>query len=81
VLRVTVEMVPFGIEGAKMVLGTMEITNIKMYKSNKANYSVIVPGKPLTTIKGFERKLGFWELVYKSIVAVFDIDVHGDCDC
>lgn len=71
VLRVTVEIVPCGIEEAKRKLATMTISNVKMNrKKNVASYDVVkyedgyaVAG----TVQNYHRESGWLPLVYKSL--------------
>jgi hypothetical protein len=72
VLRVTLEMVPFGQEEAKYLIGVMEIVNVGGTHAY-GNYDIRLsnnkqsdgtPGKNrYAHINKFPRKLGGWELV------------------
>ena len=67
-LRVTVEMVPFGIESRKRTISTMEIVNTVGLATKYANYdvSVEISGEKTTTkVKRFWRSRGAWNLIRK----------------
>ena len=77
-LRVTVELVPFGIEEDAQVIGTMLIANDGSGNSQYADYAfayhndsnpnVIAKG----TVKHHARSLGFWPLVKRVLSATLD---------
>jgi len=69
-LRVTIEIVPFGIEERAEVLGTIKIGNINTTEDNRADYKYAVWDKDTKElisgkIKGHQREKGFWCLVHR----------------
>jgi hypothetical protein len=69
-LRVTIEIVPFGIEERAEVLGTIKIANINTTKDNRADYKYVVWDKDIEElisgeVKKHQREKGFWCLVHK----------------
>lgn len=68
-LRVTVELVPLGIEEEKRIIGNILISNIKTYKDNTADYLVEISDEknPKKTFicKKHDRNKGFWKLIGK----------------
>lgn len=67
-LRVTLEMVPFGQENRKRTIGTLDIANTDAYPSDlkEGNYKFEILENNITregTLKKWERKLGAWQLV------------------
>jgi hypothetical protein len=71
-LRVTLEMVPFGQEVKKRTIGIVEISNIKTV-SDIAEYDVIMKGEEFvrySVVKKFNRVFGAWELVLRAMKAL-----------
>ena len=65
-IRVTVELVPQGVEHEKKEIGSMKIINNMTGTLKKGNYNVIVSGKESDayTIKGFKRlELDVFDLI------------------
>jgi|GEM_PF-3534192 len=65
-LRVSLDLLPYGDEAKAESLGTMEIGNIKSY-GNVADYSVRLNGKDIAIVKDFVRSQGAWDLVREAI--------------
>jgi len=65
-IRITVEIVPFGVETHKRTISTMEIINDGTGSPHSGNYYSRLDGK-LTgkTVKDFARSRGSWELIKK----------------
>lgn len=66
-LRVTLEMVPFGVEAAKRTLGVMEISNIGGTPKD-GNYKITMSQREKehfaeAELKHYPRKNGAWSLV------------------
>lgn len=72
-IRVTVEMVPFGNEKRKRLIGTAEIKNIGG-NLNEGAYTVDVveEGKPSQSayVGNFRRTQGAWALIAKALAAI-----------
>jgi len=77
-LRVTVELIPFGCEEAKRVLGTCDIANITdlddAKKRKSRDYAIDFAdmgtfSRKQFTVKRHKREDGFWELIRRAIVA------------
>lgn len=72
-IRVTVEMVPFGMEEIRRTLGVMEISNIgKIGNRENSPYSIEVGGggerkTDYAEIKKFDRSRGFWALILEAL--------------
>jgi sorbitol-specific phosphotransferase system component IIA len=65
-LRVTVEIVPFGNEAEAHVIERMLITNVDTSSNNIADYEYVKTNKGNTysgSYNGFPRKYGAWELI------------------
>ena len=67
-IRVTVELVPFGQESQKKVIGTMIIYNDKTGSKEMGNYKYSIQneeGKEIQSgsYKGFPRALRIWRLI------------------
>ena len=64
-LRITLEMVPFGVENAKRTIGTMEIANVGG-TDKFGQYSVSMESDHVSgvqRIERFDRRRGAWALV------------------
>jgi len=61
-LRITVDVVPFGNARQKHTLGVMEISNQRTWDSGHADYLVKEGGK-VWEIRGFDRAQGYWALI------------------
>lgn len=70
-LRVTVELVPFGIEKHKRTLGQLEIANFgrKSDMDDTCLYHSRAPGKDWKFSTLHKRKDGFWKLVQRVLNA------------
>jgi len=77
-LRVTVELIPFGVEEAKRVLGTCDIANVTdlddAKKRKSRDYAIDFTDMGTFTRRQFKllrhkREDGFWELIRRAIVA------------
>lgn len=73
-LRVTVEIVPFGDEERKRTLGSMTIINDMTGDLKSGNYSCEITSydwtrnKDVTVkVKGHPRMLGFWKLLHTAL--------------
>lgn len=71
-LRITVEIVPFGDESAAKTIGKGYIINDGTSVNNKANYDCIFKTTDKNKIKkfklrNFDRAKGFWELIGESL--------------
>ena len=64
-LRLTLEMVPFGNEQAKYKIGEMEICNVGGTNKEGDYTAILSSGKGVESIsyKGFDRSRGAWKLV------------------
>jgi len=62
-LRVTVEIIPHGIESGRKILGCLEIVNVTEERTWKNKYGEIADYR----VRGFPRSKGFWELIKKAI--------------
>ena len=76
-LKVTIELVPHGVEENKSTLLEFLIINMKTSKANKANYTVIVQEKKVgdvrkTYIKSYDRNKGFLPLVFLAISGIIE---------
>ena len=76
-LRVTIEIVPFGCEETKRVLGVVNITNIQKKENNKSNYNIDAKDldQNLQTkklVKNFDRDDGFWKLCFKALKNIIE---------
>jgi hypothetical protein len=74
-LRLTLEMVPFGQEEKKRTIGMLEVSNIGV-NENVADYrAVFTKGNLSVTswVKGFQRSKGAWALVKKALQANKDL--------
>lgn len=65
-LRVTVEIVPFGDEEEKQLLGTMEIINDGSGDGRIGNY-IIRRDDAVAAVHDYPRKAGFWELTRQAL--------------
>jgi len=69
-LRVTLEIVPFGIESVKRTIGTLEISNVGG-NHKVGSYSVTATdrdgGKHFAQIERYRRGRGGWNLVKKAL--------------
>ncbi|WP_285908114.1 hypothetical protein [Pseudodesulfovibrio pelocollis] len=65
-LRVNMEIVPFGEEERKYSIGVMEIGNIGS-QNDVANYVVQLDGNDIGKIEDFRRDRGAWDLVRLAI--------------
>ena len=76
-IRVTVEIVPFGIEGEKHTIGTAEITNLRTGNWETGNYEAHLvermEDEPITVpVTGFKRlESNAWELLYQVLNQVY----------
>lgn len=76
-LRITIELLPFGSEARKRHLGTMEISNDGTGDLEIGNYDVRLSkwGRPGQTwrrgrVEGFpRRRLGPYDLLYRALLA------------
>ena len=70
-IRVTVEMVPFGQESMKRILGVLEIANLRARGNNHADYQVrrydSSAEKEMWSVKGFDRERGCWALIEEAL--------------
>jgi len=67
-IRVTVELVPFGEESQKKVIGTMKIINDATGSREMGNYKYSIQNEAGDTVesgvyKGFPRALRIWRLI------------------
>jgi hypothetical protein len=71
-LRVTVELVPFGDEDAAERVGQMVIANDGAGDDEFANYAFALVdntnGVDCGTLKDFYRKAGFWDLIVDCLI-------------
>ena len=75
-LRVTLEKVPFGQEDQKRTIGSFTISNAGTGRLGMADYDVEFPThkdmSPFRVkIKNYPRLLGAWELVFRSVRALY----------
>ncbi len=72
-LRVTVEIVPYGMEAHKRVLGTVDIANIRTV-DDIADYQVKYQTKTdeikFFQLKNYNRADGFWKLCYMVLKSI-----------
>lgn len=61
-LRVKIDIIPFGIEEDIRNISTIEIANIRTHDGNLADYGVEVNGKKAFNIKKFRRDDGALQL-------------------
>jgi len=66
-LKITVELIPYGIEECKETLSVVEIANVKMLKNNKADYNILYNKIAKYSIKKFDRDEGHLELVRQAL--------------
>ena len=71
-VRVTVELVPFGVERNKRTLGVMEIINDGSGDTYNGNYNVHKVGRQgpmtITRIEGFKRRSrNVWQLLARAL--------------
>lgn len=77
-LRVTIELVPFGLESRKSTIGVVEIANDGSGDTTTGNYEVTLSKEPPIAkkrgvwkkgeVKGFPRlKLGPYDLLYRAL--------------
>ena len=69
-LRVTIEIVPFGIEKDKRTLSQFIIGNVYTRRTNVADYSIIEDGKEIAKVLKYKRENGYLLLVIKAITAI-----------
>ena len=67
-IRITVELVPFGQESQKKVIGTMKIINDATGSREMGNYKYLIQNEAGDTVesgvyKGFPRALRIWRLI------------------
>lgn len=79
-LRVTVELVPHGIEERKSVIATGTIYNdgasgFKELGDYVALFESQTHGVHKTTLKNYERRRNVWELVYECLKNVYEVRV------
>ena len=65
-LRISLDLVPYGDENKIESLGVMEIGNIKS-DGDIADYIVRLNGDEVGTVNGFARSQGAWHLVLQAI--------------
>ena len=78
-LRVTVEMVPFGFENLKKTIGEIQIINdgtgTREIGNYKIKFTTLDPFNEQTiSVRGFKRKEGFWQILNKSLKLFFKKD-------
>ena len=77
-LRVTIDLIPFGREELKKELGVVEIINDGTGNAELGNYDVYVnQDKPIGgkfRIENFIRSFGFWELVTDVLNKKIDVE-------
>ena len=66
-LRVTLEMVPFGQEESKYTIGVVEIGNTGTGTSEFGNYVVAHDGEVVGKIRRYPREQGAWKLVNRCL--------------
>lgn len=70
-LRVTVELVPFGIEKNTEIIGEMVIGNENTYADNTANYVYAYRDnsgiEEFGYVSGFDRTDGIWRLMHRCL--------------
>lgn len=69
-LRVTVELLPFGSEVRKKTIGSLTISNINTNGDNTADYKVVIDEENCDAagrfvLKNFDRGRGFWALIHE----------------
>lgn len=68
-LRVTLEIVPFGIEGGKRPIGVLEIYRKQVF-ANPCDYGVRLDGKDIAEVTAHRYQDGAWELVRRATECV-----------
>lgn len=68
-LRVRLELIPYGDEGKAKHLGTMEIGNINSV-GNVADYVVLLNKEQVGKVHKFNRSCGAWDLVREAVEVV-----------
>lgn len=66
-LRITIDLCPYGDEDKARTIGQMLIGNIGSAGSNAADYVVLLEGQEVAQVKGHQREDGPWELARKAI--------------
>jgi hypothetical protein len=66
-IRVTVEILPFGDKKYKRTLGVMYIANDASGDESVGNYDVYIEGKTAGKVKGHRRPQGFWKLIRSAL--------------
>lgn len=81
-LRITIELVPFGNEDEAKQIGQMVLANDASGDSTTGNYEAIIApdawtgaGERHVKLEGFNRRLGAWELVKKILQSA---DAEGE---
>ena len=73
-LRVTLEMVPFGQEEARRTIGVMEIANVGPYGTKTSDYNIKVIRESKEIVRAdifnYRRSNGAWFLVRRAINAL-----------
>lgn len=72
-LRVTIDLIPYGFEDYKETLHKIDIANVKTFANDKANYIIKLDDSKELALKKFNRKEGALALVK----AVFD-EIEND---
>jgi hypothetical protein len=77
-LRITIELVPYGDEARARVIGTAKIWNdgTSDERPMYGNYEGIIDGQKLR-VEGHERREGVWTLVYKFLCAKLLPNIQG----
>jgi hypothetical protein len=70
-LRVKIDLVPFGNEDSAVEIGEMVVANIFTSSDNIAEYIYAyeddIRGQIFGNVRGFDRNRGAWELVYECL--------------
>jgi hypothetical protein len=62
-LRVTVEIVPRGVESRASVIGRLEVANVTEEYDSDNEYGEIADYR----VRGFRRSEGFWKLIERAV--------------
>jgi hypothetical protein len=66
VIRVTIELIPWGDETQTRLMHTLEIANLTVPAEEESRYLVRLDGTLLTTMLTHQRSKGIWPLVRKA---------------
>lgn len=76
-LRVIIDLCPFGDESKARKIGEMVIGNTGSAGGNLANYVVLLEGIEVAQVEAFDRGEGPWELVAEAVGKLTDNQKQG----